>query len=139
MADEIDTSETARLLLRVPARLKDQVQERAAANQRSMNTELVAILEEAVNGLSGARLRDLLDDYKRTKENVEILSASLNSAKDQQAAIEREIFDRIKRAELGQLPEADKLIKEASRILGDKQAPMSWSEKVEKAGIPKAL
>jgi len=137
MADEIDTPETARLLLRVPARLKDQVQERAAANQRSMNTELVAILEEAVNGLSGARLRDLLDDYKRTKENVEILSASLNSAKDQQASIEREIFDRIKRAELGQLPEADKLIKEASRILGDKEDSASWSEKVMKADVPK--
>lgn len=65
--------------LRLPAGLRDRVKEKADANGRSANAEIVAAIEAALDApdLSTAQLREMLDEERKASDRLERMVESL--------------------------------------------------------------
>jgi plasmid stability protein len=71
MADETKfIRDMDRILLRVPDGLKRLLADRAKVNERSMNAEAVAILEQALDASPAALIRRALTQYHRFNRQI---------------------------------------------------------------------
>ncbi|MDH0032007.1 MULTISPECIES: Arc family DNA-binding protein [unclassified Acinetobacter] len=83
-------SEDAQMKLRLPPELKDQIEERARDNKRTMNGEIVHIIENAItsesaqyfswqrfSSMSEANCVDQLNQYLRENPEAKVQSVSI--------------------------------------------------------------
>lgn len=83
-------SEDAQMKLRLPPELKDQIEERARDNKRTMNGEIVHIIENAIasesaqyfswqrfSSMSEANCVDQLNQYLRENPETKVQSVSI--------------------------------------------------------------
>lgn len=87
MAESKSVREYDRFIVRLPDGLKDRLASRAAANNRSMNSEIVDLLETGINEQAVNDLRSLIEEYERISRQRKLLAASVMEVDDRQRAV----------------------------------------------------
>jgi len=83
-----------RFILRLPDGLRERLASRAKANERSMNAEVIQILEEGMNETSTARIRELEDILRGIERDEQLLRARLDEIRVRKEAAKDELMRR---------------------------------------------
>ena len=94
MAGDKPVREMDTILIRVPDGMKKRVAERARANGRSMSSEVLSILETAMDEAGSARMRELEALCKELEIEEITLRARLSEIVERQEAAASELMRR---------------------------------------------
>jgi len=83
-----------RFILRLPDGLRERLASRAKANERSMNAEVIQILEEGMDETSTARIRELEDILRGIERDEQLLRARLDEIRIRKEAAKDELMRR---------------------------------------------
>ena len=82
------------ILVRMPDGMKDRLAQRARANGRSMNAELVAIISESLEEVDALGVRRLREKLQRIEMQIEAKVRDAEELRAQRAELEKEIYLR---------------------------------------------
>lgn len=94
MAADKPIREMDTIMIRVPDGMKNRVAERARANGRSMGSEVLSILEAAMDEAGSTRIRELEALIKALDEELELLDRRVQDLKARREAASHELMRR---------------------------------------------
>ncbi|TNE38320.1 MAG: Arc family DNA-binding protein [Sphingomonadales bacterium] len=81
-----------RFILRLPDGMREKLQARATLNDRSMNSEVTAILAEALGVADEISLRELKDASKILEREEKVLKGELAQVQERRMAINEQMM-----------------------------------------------
>lgn len=99
MSGEKPVREMGSILIRVPDGLKERIAQRAKANDRSMNAEIVAIITHVLDAPDEMGLRALREEQRRIYREIEAVNEHLAMLQMRRESIRAEMRARLPRGE----------------------------------------
>jgi hypothetical protein len=103
--EKSSAKEEIRFNVRITPGLHARITSRAAANGRSMNSEIIALLEKSLDKTGATEFRFLLEEYQRLRRQTEQLREVLADSRDRRVSILQELRVIAAADSEGDLPE----------------------------------